>query len=354
MRIRLAILERDTEYLSRIVAAFNAKYADKLQIYSFTDYEIALNTLSTDKIDVFVASDAFEIEDKDIPKRCGFAYFVDVTGIESVKNRRAICKFQKADLIYKQILSIYSENASDISGLKLNDTSCEITVFTSPSGGSGCSTIAASAAINFAMRGKKVLYLNLEKFGSTDVFFSEEGQFDMSDIIYSLKSKKMNLALKLESCAKQDSRNGVYFFSQPKVALDMMELRAEEILHLISELELSGIYENIVIDMDFGIEKDFIDVYKKAKNIVLVGDGSEISNIKITRAFDALLTLEETMDISLTNRFVLIYNKFNNQTSSRISNDKIRIIGTAPVLAECDMKRILGRLSVMQIYDELI
>ena len=90
-------------------------------------------------------------------------------------------------------------------------------IFSSPSGGVGTSSMAAACAVHYAMQGKKVLYLNLEKFGSADVFFSGEGQFDMSDIIYTLKSKKTNLALKLESCVKQDI-SGVYFYSQSKRA----------------------------------------------------------------------------------------------------------------------------------------
>ena len=39
---------------------------------------------------------------------------VDSIGIDSVKNEVAISKFQKADLIYKQILSLFSENNSSI------------------------------------------------------------------------------------------------------------------------------------------------------------------------------------------------------------------------------------------------
>ena len=50
----------------------------------------------------------------------------------------------------------------------------------------------------------------------------------MSGIIFALKSKKTNLSMKMESCVKQDPR-GVYFYSQSKVALDMLELGADEI-----------------------------------------------------------------------------------------------------------------------------
>lgn len=66
--------------------------------------------------------------------------------------------------------------------------------------------------------------------------------FDMSDIIFALKSKKANLAMKLESCVKQDG-SGVYFYSQSKIALDMHELNSEDIMRLLSELKLYGEYD---------------------------------------------------------------------------------------------------------------
>ena len=57
MKIKLAILEKDKSYLSRIVTAFGARYADKLEIYSFTDYQVALSCLNEAKIDVFIAAE---------------------------------------------------------------------------------------------------------------------------------------------------------------------------------------------------------------------------------------------------------------------------------------------------------
>ena len=82
MRIKLAILEKDQSYLNRIVAAFGTKYADKFEIYSFTDQAIALSTLDSSRIDVLVASDAFDIDSTALPKRCGFAYFVDSPDVD--------------------------------------------------------------------------------------------------------------------------------------------------------------------------------------------------------------------------------------------------------------------------------
>ena len=234
MKIKLAILEQDQSYLNRIVSVFSTKYADKFQIYSFTDPEVAFANLDSAKIEILVASDAFEIDTSKLPKRCGFAYFVDFADVETHLGQRAICKFQKADLIYKQILSIYSENAGNVSGLKFGDDSSKLIFFQPVSGGVGASCMAAACAIHFAAKGKKTLYLNLEQFGSSDNFFDAEGQFDMSDVIFAIKSKKANLPIKLESCVKVDPR-GVYFFSETKNAMDMLELEIDTLKEIITK-----------------------------------------------------------------------------------------------------------------------
>ena len=81
MRIRLAILENDAVYLNRIVSIFNVRYADKLEIYSFTDRDAAIQSLRSTKIDVFLANEVFEVDETEIPSNCGFAYLVDSVDI---------------------------------------------------------------------------------------------------------------------------------------------------------------------------------------------------------------------------------------------------------------------------------
>lgn len=353
MKIKIAILERDTSYLTRIVSAFGTKYSDKLEIYSFTDPEVAMSTLNSAKIDVLVAGDSFDIDVTKLPARCGFAYLVDSADIDMVNDQRAICKFQKADLIYKQILSVYSEKASLITGFKMNSDEGKIILFCSPCGGVGCSTAAAACAMHMAATGKKTLYLNLEKFGSSDLFFSGEGMFDMSDIIFALKSKKANLHLKLESCVKQ-AASGVHFYSQPKVALDMMELSMEEILRLLSEIQLMGEYDYIVIDADFGLDKDCLKLYREAREIVLVGDGSEMSNAKVRRAYEALSIMEQNADAPLMNRMSFMYNKASSKTGQKIEVNGLREIGGAPKYERATIEQILAQLAPMDLFDKII
>lgn len=352
MKIKVAILEKDQVYLNRIAAVFNTKYKDKIEVYSFTDRDIAMSSLKSSGIDVFVANSEFEIDTVSIPAKCGFAYFVDSADVEYVNEQRAINKFQKVDLIYRSILSIYSEKAGNISGLKLGEDGATVIAFSSVSGGVGASSMSASAALHFAAQNKKTLYLNLEKLGSSDVFFSAEGQFNMSDIILALKSRNTNLPLKLESCVRQDIRE-VYFYSRSELALDMYELTVEDMIRLISEIRSTCSYDYIILDMDFDIDSESLKVLQQVHAIIWVGDGSEISNSKIGRAYEALSILEQDDDSPLINKISLIYNKFSNKTGNTLGDIGIRNIGGAPKYEHATTAQILGFLSKMAVFDNI-
>ena len=352
MKVKVAILEKDQSYLNRIVAVFNSKYSDEFEVYSFTDLNMALNSVEATKIDVLVASDAFDIDVSGLPKKCGFAYFTDSSDVDTIKGCEAICKFQKVDLIYKQILNIYSEKGGNELKLKQGVGNGNVVVFLSPGGGTGSSVMAVAYSMRLAARGKRTLYLNLEQLGSSDIYFSGEGQYNMSDVIFMLKSRKANLGMKLESSVKQ-SQSGVYFFSGPKVALDMLELKGEDILCLISELRMSGSYDYIVLDMDFSLESERLKIYNMANAVVLVGDGSEISNAKIGAAYEAFATLEQNSDIAVLKNTSILYNKFSNKTSRTVAGIGLNEIGGARKYEYATLEQVISNLSGMEMLDKI-
>lgn len=353
MKIKLAILEYDNTYLKRIVSAFNIKYADKLEIYSFTNIDVAMKSLDSSKIDVFLSNEIFEINTKLIPSRCGFAYLTDLANIESVRNETAICKFQKAELIYKQVLSIFYDNTSAITRSFMDESGGnKVIAFLSPSGGTGSSTVAAACATSFAKKGKKVLYLNLERFGDSTIFFHAEGKGDFGDIIYAIKSKKGNLYLKLESIVKQDS-SGVFFYSPTKMALDMAELNSGEICKLISDIKKFCDYDYIILDSDFWLEKSALKVLKECNNIVFVSDGSDISNTKLERAIASLSVLEQQNEMKLLIRSGILYNRFSSQTSHKIALQNSKEFGGIKRYEGYSPKQLLSQLSELNVFDAL-
>lgn len=352
MKIRLAVLEKDRIYLNRMAAVFGGKYADKCEMHGFTDLEEAMAALERSAIDVLLANANFDIDVNAIPKRCGFAYLVESADIDTVKDQPAISKFQMADQIYKQVQMVYSDHASHI-GFKMDGVSARTILFTSVSGGVGSSTLAAACARHFAAMGKKVMYLNLEKFGVPDHFFQGQGQYTMSDVIFAVKSKKPNLNIKLQSCVRQD-HSGVRFFAQAPIALDMMELKNEDITTLLETLQRTCDNEYIIVDADFSLEKQTLELMRQMHAIVLVGSGTIESNLKTERAFEALNILEANADLPLSKRMCFMYNMVSSQGGSSIACKDLRILGGAPKYNRTEPEHLLGQLQQLDEFNKIL
>lgn len=353
MKIKLAILEKDKNYLYRIVGIFNSRFSERLIIYSFTDLDTALDGLEKEKIDVFIASEEYKIETEKISEYCGFAYFVESPSVESLYGQRIICKFQKAELIYKEILGIYAEITSSSKSYKIEQGgTASVIAFMPVSGGVGSSSMAASCAMALVRKGKKVLYLNLEQTGSTSLYFQGEGQFDLNDIIYSIKSKRSNLALKLESSVKVDS-TGVSFYESPKIALDIVALTEEDLQQLIKELAVTTSYEYIIIDIDFSFDSKSMEIINQARSVVLVSDGSEVSNCKLERTVTALKAMDEGGNGRILSKFMLLYNKFSSKTGKTVDSG-LKELGGAPKYEGANTRQLIERLSTLDLFDELL
>ena len=352
MRIKLAILETDNSYLNRLVSIFNTKYSDKLEVYSFTDAGIALDAVVNQKLDVLIVGNQVDFHPADLPARCGFGYLVDMPGVEEYNNQKTIFKFQKADFIYRQILSIYAENVGNLSGVKITDYSTKNILFTSPAGGVGTSTVAAACALHQAKQGKKVLFLNLEKYSGTTAFFRADGNFSMSDVIFALKSRKSNLAFKLESCVQQEE-DGVFFYSEPKHALDMMELKSEDINRMIMELNLTGEYDYIILTRDFGLSEEDRELWRKMHQVIWVSDGSMSGNQKCNRAYEALKLLETDEDVPLTQRMGIIYNRYSGKTGKTEVSRELKMLGGTNIYQGAETREIVKRLSEISLFGEI-
>ena len=352
MKIKVAILTPDIKYLERITNILGTRYSDSLELYSFTDSGIALKTVSNSRINIMFVDTASDADINLVPDNCDFIWLVDQVDIETYRGRKAVCKFQAVDLFYKQILNIYSEHQDEVIK-RYSVGNCKTIAFLPVSGGAGASSLAAAAAINLAQAGNRVLYLNLEKLGSADVFFNGNGSFDLSDVFLALQSKNANLSLKLESCVKQD-KSGVYFFSQTKSSLDMFEMSSEHYLRLLAELMNSNMYDIVILDSDFGFDIKSIELFENATRIIWVGDGSETSNAKLLRAYEALQLIEQGRSNSLSERISVIYNKFSNKTCKTLEGIDLKNIAGIPRYEHLSSGKVVESLSKLDVYSQLI
>ena len=351
MKIRLAIIEKDQDYLNRIASALSIKYSDRVEAYLFSDCGTAAEAARM--ANVVLAYEGCDIQQLHLNQGTSVAYLTERTGIDKIDGLPAISKYQKLENIYKQILNLYAENASGFVSAKKEDGSvARIFVFTSPCGGTGVSSVAAACAIHFAAMGKKTLYLNLETLGKASTYFSGHGQFGMSDVIYAIKNRKTNLQMKLESCVKQDIC-GVFFFSETMIALDQMELEHDETMRLLTELKLSGQYERIIVDADFQLDRDIVRLYSKVDAVVWVSDGTESSNVKIERAIECVEAIDKIDKQAEINEIALLYNKSTESEAENAKRAVFRVIGRIPRYRAASARKIADAIAVSPVFDEI-
>ena len=349
MKIKIAVLDQDKNYLERIMTVFNNRYVSETEIYLFTEINDALESLRQNRIQVFLANESFKISISSIPDYCAFAYLTEGIGINSLRGNKAICKYQKVESFYKEILSIYSD-VFDGEISKTNDSRSKKIVILSASGGSGCTSCAIALAMSMARRGNKVFYLNLEML-NYGYIFNNEAISTLSEVIYNVKSRRSNLGIKLGALIQEDS-SGIFYFPSGKTPLEVMELNEEDISLLIGEIDDMGEYDYIIIDTDMVFDNKTYTIINKSNKVVFVLDGSEIGNSKFNYMYKTLGIIEEQHNVSILNKAFILYNRFSSRTGKKIDNIAIQSLGGCPRY-EGDSNQIIEQLSTLSVFDTL-
>jgi cellulose biosynthesis protein BcsQ len=354
MKIKLAILDAEQSYLSRITSALQSRYSEKLEIYCFTDAAKALAALAGSGIHVLMASSAFDVDRGKVPAQCGFAYLVESHDIAEVNDQRAVCKYQKIDQFYNSVLAVFADTKASkiVSRAQAQAQDVELVVFTSASGGAGTTSAAIACAISSARQGKRTLYLSLESFGNTDLYFDGEGIADFRDVLFAMKSGNVNAVVKLESSIRRDS-SGIFYVSSPKSAMDILAMTTEDVEELLSLCCRSGLFDRVVVDTDFSADEKKIALLKQAKLIVFVCDGSDISNEKLRRAYESIQLVEQRESVMILERVSVFYNKFSNKTGKHVSIPGLSLIGGSPRFENTAFLKVISNLARSTAFDSI-
>ena len=58
MKIKVGLLDQDTNYLKRMTIALTSRFADKVEVYSFTMPDVAIEEANDRKLDVFYSAES--------------------------------------------------------------------------------------------------------------------------------------------------------------------------------------------------------------------------------------------------------------------------------------------------------
>lgn len=312
MKIRVGILEKDFRYVNSLMGYLNTYYSQSLELFAFSNFETLEAYLSTKKLDVLLADPELLPDSFEVPKFMVLSYLADSPDIDTIRDVRAVCKYQKAELIYREVLGLYAEMDQQ-SVYKIAEDSCPIYLFLGASGGVGTTTMAVACAQSLAAAGKKILYLNAEENGVVAPILSGEGSMTLSDVLYIVKSNSANLALKMESMIRRD-KSGVSFFEPFAVTLDAHEITKADLTELLNTMVQFGEFDSVVIDTDSMITDKRNYLIKLADTIFVVGSGSALSNGKMERLIREFSLMEERDESRILARIQVLYNGFGSSS----------------------------------------
>lgn len=358
MMLKVAVIDSRESYLKRLVDAFSAGYSDRLEVFAFSNVDSFEGFLKNASVDVMLVGSDLGSEALEGKRGATLVYLVDDREIESMYGHRAVCRFQKTDLIYKSILDACSDRFDHVGSRRAAIEGVAIISFFPASGGAGASSMAAACALGAAKRGMRAFYLNLELFGTAGTYFTAPGVGGLEDVLLAIEAKKSNVAMRLQSVTKR-SQNGVYFIDSVANSLDISELTPDHLDRLVREIAMSGTYNVIVLDMDFAHSKLVPTAMELSTRSVFVSNGTTVSNVKFERLYQMLQGMGRMGMAEGLQNAVLAYNNFSSKTGKRLSGDVVPVAGGLPRVVDANGNslndaQLVEALSVYGLFDELL
>ncbi|GEM_PF-1516427 len=371
MKIKLALLDFDKSYVQRFYDAINKSYSNKLEIHAFTNENSLLNFLKDNKIDILLINENINLkikhDNKFIVLKLVEKHAVDNEFYSNENSSYFVYKYQRISLIYKEILNAYSKiyKAFNEKNHYFNDlhsntmqeinsiNNTTIISFMSQGLGSGTSAIASSLALRLAEKNKKTLFLDIQSFATINSIFSAEGKFSMSEIIYAVKSKKENIAIKLEAALKMDS-SGVFFYDPCENPFELNELKSDELIKLLHFFSEFGAYEYIIIDTNYLMNELCLSLLKHSDKIFFVTEAKEDNQIRLNKIIKSISITEIHDNQKYMDKIGIVCNKFINNMMNDGWNEEFEFVCYIPKYNDVSIKSIAREIAKTSILDALI
>jgi cellulose biosynthesis protein BcsQ len=357
MKIKLAVLDTDEQYILRMSRFMVEDFADKIELHAFTNAGDLLEQLPTLRPHVLLASIATEFDFSALGKwkdSIGHAYLAPSADIEEYNGVRAIPQYGRLDDIFHTVLQLFADVTKNMRVRIGSVTKSNTVLFTSSAGGVGTSTVAVAFSKSMALRGAKVLYINLETYGDTNLYFTSEGLSTFSDVVYAVKRKRTNLGVVLDSIVRTDNETGVYYYATARLAEHVLELTDEERTEIIDTAMSYGDWDYVVFDASFNLSPSFSHLLTNVGQIVFVGDGHPISNAKIIRAYQVLDAIDRNNSSQLLLKLGIFYNRFSSKNSHKLTELNIAELGGINRLEGGTDKEIVDSVLNSDRFDKII
>lgn len=277
VRRTVVLADGDEAYLERLSNYFMEK-APQLELSLFTDQELLGRYLRENKPDILLAGEEFAGKAREAQAAVRLLLSSSMAPAEGFE---VIKKYQKTEKLLSEILLKYAEATGSGETLK-GSSHTRTAAFYSPAGGGGKSVLALGMACACARAGFRVLYLDLEEVDSVQGILPRTPG-SMSDLFLALKTKGMNVGIKLAACVGQEPANGFWYVSGADSVSEYEEIGGGELERLLEAVKEQAEYDILVADLSSGFHERTLSVLRQSDLIFAPVRPEEGAEAKLSR-----------------------------------------------------------------------
>ena len=284
MRIKLLIATADAEYAEHLSTTLSEKHTEDFEVSVCTSADRLRDLLATNKYDSALLDDALlgAISSSALPGAVRSPLLlVDESGLVAASAAGAgealkkVSKYQRVSALAGKIMEYYAEVSA--TGGSFGARRARITAVWSPAGGTGKTTVALAYAASRISSGRQAVYLDLENFSSTPVYFREGGA-SISKLFEKLES---NAAMYQKGIRQLDPGSGIAYFCSPENYDDVQILSAEDMENLVGACAED--VDDLIVDLSCQCDKRNQKILSLADTVLLVCDATAASQTKLTQ-----------------------------------------------------------------------
>lgn len=248
----LVICDPETEYAARLAAFLNGKRELAFQVKTCKSPDQIREAAGQMPVDILlIADECRELYDMQSEGEKADKTVLLTSEREEREDVDAIFKYQSGEHICMRLVQLLAKGEKpDLLRIRRKGNG-RIIGFYSPVRRLGQTKMALRKGRELS-RTENVLYLNMESYAGPGVYFPEERQRNMSELLYYAKQESKKLAGVLAGLVR--SRDGMDYVPPASIPDDIRDVSAGEWIWLFEEILRTSIYDTLVLDIGDSVQ----------------------------------------------------------------------------------------------------
>jgi hypothetical protein len=279
MMIKLLIATADADYAEHLSNTLSERHGDSFEVSVCTSADRLRDVLAANRFDAALLGPGFAGQIQAGAVRLAMLLVGDPgeddIAAEGAAGFKKLAKYQRISSLAGKVMEYYAEVSVGMGGFGARRA--RVTAVWSPAGGTGKTTVALSFAASQVSAGRQAVYLNLENFSSTPVYFAEAG----ASISKLFEKMDTNVGMFQKGIRQLDSGSGIAYFCGAENYDDMNILSPADVEKLVNACAED--VDDLVIDLSSQCDERCQRLLCSVDTVLLVCDASAASQTKLAQ-----------------------------------------------------------------------